>query len=45
MRRVEFDAYKSDLEYYKASPRTEINQLKLTETQVARLLSGSVSDP
>jgi hypothetical protein len=32
--RVEFDAYRSDLQYYTEAPRTEINQIKLAETQV-----------
>jgi len=31
--RVEFDAYRSDLDYYNAAPKTEINQMKLAETQ------------
>ena len=34
MFRVEFDAYKSDLDYYAVAPKTEINQIKLAETQV-----------
>lgn len=32
--RVEFDAYKSDLDYYAVAPKTEINQIKMAETQV-----------
>ncbi len=36
--RVEFDAYRSDLEYYKEAPRTEINQLKIAETQVLLII-------
>ena len=44
--RVEFDAYKSDLEYYAVAPKTEINQLKMAETQViARIfLYKNISD-
>ena len=38
--RVEFDAYRSDLEYYKEAPRTEINQLKIAETQVLLIICG-----
>ncbi|XP_023332974.1 arfaptin-2 [Eurytemora carolleeae] len=33
--RVEFDAYKSDLDYYAVAPKTEINQIKMAETQAA----------
>jgi len=30
--RVEYDAYRSDLEYYATAPKTEVNQLKQAET-------------
>jgi len=30
--RVEYDAYRSDLEYYATAPKTEVNQLKQGET-------------
>eukprot|EP00088_Acartia_fossae_P017431 TRINITY_DN19893_c1_g1_i4.p1 TRINITY_DN19893_c1_g1~~TRINITY_DN19893_c1_g1_i4.p1 ORF type:complete len:349 (-),score=81.01 TRINITY_DN19893_c1_g1_i4:254-1300(-) len=31
--RVEFDAYRCDLEYYTTAPTNDVNQMKLTETQ------------
>ena len=31
--RTEFDAYRSDLEYYSAAPKTEINLTKQRETE------------
>ena len=31
--RIEFDAYKSDLEFYASAPKTEVNQNKQRETQ------------
>jgi hypothetical protein len=31
--RVEFDAYRGDLEYYNAAPKNDVNQMKQTETQ------------
>jgi len=33
--RVEFDAYRGDLDYYNGAPKTEINQLKLGETKAS----------
>lgn len=33
--RVEYDAYRSDLEYFAAAPKTEVNQMKLAETQAS----------
>ena len=32
--RIEYDAYRTDLEYYKKARDTEINQLRLAETQL-----------
>ena len=32
--RVEYDAYRTDLEFYKEARDTEINQMRLAETQV-----------
>ena len=32
--RVEYDAYRTDLEFYAAAKETEANQMKLSETQV-----------
>ena len=31
--RVEYDAYRSDLDYYREAPKTEVNQMKLGETE------------
>ena len=31
--RTEYDAYRSDLEYYNSAPKTEINLAKKTETE------------
>jgi hypothetical protein len=31
--RVEFDAYRSDLEFYVSAPKTEVNQNNQRETQ------------
>ena len=33
--RVEYDAYRTDLEFYAAAPKTEASQMKLSETQVS----------
>eukprot|EP00092_Neocalanus_flemingeri_P027179 GFUD01029475.1.p1 GENE.GFUD01029475.1~~GFUD01029475.1.p1 ORF type:complete len:338 (+),score=102.02 GFUD01029475.1:115-1128(+) len=33
--RVEYDAYRTDLEFYAAAKETEANQMKLSETQVS----------
>ena len=33
--RIEYDAYRTDLEFYGAAGNTEANQLKLAETQVS----------
>ena len=33
--RVEFDAYRSDLEFYSAAPQTEVNLAKQRETEEA----------
>ena len=33
--RVEYDAYRTDLEYYGAARETEANQQKMNETQVS----------
>ena len=32
--RIEYDAYRTDLEFYSAARETEINQLRLAETQL-----------
>ena len=32
--RIEYDAYRTDLEFYSSARETEINQLRLTETQL-----------
>ena len=32
--RVEYDAYRTDLEFYAAAKETETNQQKMTETQL-----------
>merc|ERR1711970_718791 len=31
--RVEYDAYRSDLDYYREAPKTEVNQMKLAEVE------------
>jgi len=33
--RVEYDAYRSDLDYYREAPKTEVNQMKLGETEAS----------
>ena len=33
LRRVEYDAYRSDLEFYATAPKTEVNQNGQRETQ------------
>lgn len=33
--RVEFDAYRSDLEFYSSAPQTEVNLTKQRETEEA----------
>merc|ERR1711970_435861 len=33
--RVEYDAYRSDLDYYREAPKTEVNQMKLAETEAS----------
>ena len=33
--RVEYDAYRSDLDYYREAPKTEVNQMKLGETETS----------
>ena len=35
MFRVEFDAYRSDLEFYSSAPQTEVNLTKQRETEEA----------
>merc|ERR1711887_357693 len=33
--RVEYDAYRGDLDYYREAPKTEVNQMKLGETETS----------
>jgi len=33
--RVEYDAYRSDLDYYREAPKTDVNQMKLGETEAS----------